>query len=305
MKEKLEITEMMNDNALEALEIGDFLTAQNLFRQNAKSNPCFITLNNLGVFYVSEGMVLQNGKMRNASKLGLKYLKMAENYFRSHLNLMAIGEGYFNIKEYKLASEYFRHANRIRNLYTNYNNWGVSLYMQCKYVDASKCFKKALALCNDYDYYDIYPAKSNIFYSYAFSLLQYDKMKCSTVLKKLIHSNISHIVIDEFILAYFCNDFQLAEKFIENMLDTWKLDIPVIAMVFDCLFKLKKNDVASKYLRLQIELLEGYEYDIRREINCVKQVFTKSDCRDKVINEYRYVPSIMTNCYYINCKKHV
>ncbi|HEX2937943.1 MAG TPA: hypothetical protein VHO66_03390, partial [Ruminiclostridium sp.] len=99
--------ETINEIALELLGRGDFSAAQNNFRQNAKNNPCFITLNNLGVYYINEGMELSNGVIRNANKIGLKYLKAAELYEKSHINLMAIGQVYFNKKDYNTSSNYF------------------------------------------------------------------------------------------------------------------------------------------------------------------------------------------------------
>ena len=246
-------------------------------------------------------MELQNGKVRSARKLGLKYLKMAERNAQSEHNLMGIGDTYFDLGDYKIASDYFRRACMIRNSYFNLNNFGLSLYMQNEYKDASKCFKKALDYCNDLDYADIYPVKSVILSAYAFSMLKFDIRKTRALSVKLIHSDVCHIDIDEFALAYLCGDYQLAYSFIKNLFDSWSLDISTMAMVFDCLFKLRKNYEAKEYLRLQIESLHGYVYDISKEINNVNKAFADSKYREKVISDFRYIPQILKQCYYVHC----
>lgn len=64
--------------------------AQVLFFENAKSNPSHQTYNNLGYYLVSEGLICKNGKVRNALKLGKKYLFKANELARSRVNTGAI-----------------------------------------------------------------------------------------------------------------------------------------------------------------------------------------------------------------------
>ena len=286
------------------LSKGDFFSAQNKFRQNAKNNPCFVTLNNLGLFYISEGMELSNGDVRNATKIGLKYLKMAESFEQSHLNLMAIGQVYFNQKDYNTASDYFRRTCELSSHYINFNNLGVSLYMLRRYEEASVYFQYALDQCNELDYSDIFPSKSTIYSSYAFSILQYNKEKSLEILRQMIKLDISHIEVDEFALAYLCNDLRSAVNLCQNMFDNWRVDIPVMAMVFDCLLDLEEKDEAEKYLNYQLKQLEGYSYNTKAEINKVKKLFNQSDYRKKEISNFQYIPPLMRYCYYADCKQH-
>jgi len=69
----------------------DYYAAQQLFRKNVRRNPCFLTLHNLGHFYVQEGIVSEGDAwIRYAERLGIKYCLRAAAIEKSVLNLYAI-----------------------------------------------------------------------------------------------------------------------------------------------------------------------------------------------------------------------
>nr|WP_319489345.1 hypothetical protein [uncultured Caproiciproducens sp.] len=294
--------ETINDIALQMISIRNFSAAQYNFRQNAKKNPSFLTFNNLGVYYITEGIELPNGKVHSARKLGLKYLKRAEAYSQSQLNLMAIGDVYFNEKSYDVASDYFRRACKFNDYYISLNNLGASLYMLGKYEEASTNFQNALSHCNCSDYSDIYPAKSTIYSSYAFSVVHYNKEESLDILHRMLKSDISHIEVDEFVLAYLCNDLLLAKKLCQRMFDSWHVDASVMAMVFDCLFMLKEGNEAEKYLNYQLKHLAGYDYNTKPEIYRLKKSFSQHDYRKEEIANFQYSPPLIKGCHYVGSK---
>ena len=68
------IAKEINQKAMDALRRQNFAEAQHLFFENAKRNPSHKTYNNLGYYLISEGLECKGGKVRNALKLGIKYL---------------------------------------------------------------------------------------------------------------------------------------------------------------------------------------------------------------------------------------
>lgn len=304
VKEKLDLSEKINETALQMLIDYKLTEAQDIFRQNVKKNPCFITLNNLGAFYICEGIIQSNGRSRNANKLGLRYLKKAEAYKKSELNILAIANAYFKMKQYKQACKYFEQACKINKNYATLNNNGVTLYMQGEYREASEYFHMALDCCDNTHYSDIYPIKSTIYSSYAFSVLQYDKTRCLDILYQILDSNIVDIEIDEFVLAYFCNHLKLAKDICKGLLNNWNIEYSIMAMIFDCLIKQENYNEAKEYLVNAINKLKGFEYDTEKEINRINKAYFSKNYRDKAIMGYRFVPPIIEQCFYYGCKIH-
>lgn len=294
----LKSTEEINQLALEALDKGDFYSAQHWFRNNVKNNPGVISFNNLGVFYMNEGLQLRNGRVRSADKLSLRYLMSAEKYSISYLNLMAIGNWNFISQNYVEASNYFRRACNITDSYVSYNNLGVSLYLQYQNDESILCLEKALRLCDNTD------EIGEIYLTYIFSLLRKDKKQALDILHQMIKFNIKHMEMDLFIVAFLCGDLQLASTIISPMFMFWQIDIPVIAMVFECLFQLGQNDTAKQYMEYQINCLEGYDYSTKKEIDSVKKAFYQKEYRKKAISDFHYIPLLIQPCYYIGCKLH-
>ena len=90
----------INENALNCLKSQKWKEAQENFFENAKKNPSHQTYNNLGYFLINEGIECKNGKVRNAQKLGVKYLNRAAGIKETQINLCAIAKAY----EYELLS---------------------------------------------------------------------------------------------------------------------------------------------------------------------------------------------------------
>ena len=196
--------EAKNQSALESLAKNDFYQAQITFRDNAKRNPCFITLNNLGVFYVHEGIAMENGRMRSAVKQGIKLLVKAGSFRMSGSNLAAIARAYLKLNNFEMATNYYDQAIKEMNNYALYNNCGVALYQVNQYEKASIYFSKALDICPNHD------EKLEIIISYAYASLEIDKMQCNRIINDLTNaSDLSSQMLDieKFVLLYLCDDF--------------------------------------------------------------------------------------------------
>lgn len=289
----------LNEEALDALGKGEFLRAQEIFRRNARLNPSLLTFNNLGVFYATEGIEQTNGKTRSAKKLGLKYLKKAESQSQSGLNVMAIGDWYYVSEDYESALDYYKRAYDLNASCANSNNLGAALYRLGRYDEAVSFFGRAVDKCGA-------ESRSTVTLSYAF-LLVYDgdKKRAHEVLTGLT-STPELIDPDVLALAFLCGDCLLAENIIQPLLDTFYVDSPVMAMIVDCLLSLGQESNAIEYLDRQIDLVQGFDYNTKPEISRLNKLlmFSDSNYRETVISEYRYVPQLIKQCYYIGCKIH-
>lgn len=292
-----QVIEAVNEAAFEALSQHEVYQAQTLFRQNAKNNPCFMTLNNLGVFHIFEGLLRPDNSGHGATKLGIIYLKKAELLQKSDLTLLAYGWGCFESNRYIEAYEYYRQACELKPSYASLYNAGVSLYMQGMYDDAAVLFQKSLNICDQSDYIDTY-------LSYMYSLQHSDKIKFHEAFSILLQHDTEDLEWEKLIFAYFCDDLILAERQIKTAFNHNFIDTDVMAIIFDCLFKLKKDDEAMEYLNQQIEILEAYNYNFNPEIIHTKQVFSQTEYREKIIRGFMNPLRLIKQCCYYGCQQH-
>jgi tetratricopeptide (TPR) repeat protein len=290
--------ERTNQKALEKLDEGDFFGAQALFRKNAKKHPAHLTFNNLGVYYVSEGMELRDGRMRSADKLGLKYLKTADALASSLQNKLALGGYYFRQGDYETAMPYYRAADGLADSYEASNNLGACLYLVGDMVGARTCFDKAFDLCESSD------DKATILTSYAFALLAADRVKCLDVLNTEKRS-LSLYLPDEFVLLYLCGEFEAASVSVMRLIGEYALDPPVVAMAFDCLLRLEKKDEAWVALETVLENLESLGGGMQRELARIRRAYESPEVRSELIAEYRYYPPIITPSCHIGYQSHL
>lgn len=287
---------MLNQIALRALEQNKIYQAQSLFRENAKKNPGYLTFNNLGVFYVFEGLFNQNDLIiRRGVRLGINYLKKAQVYKKTFFTFLALGHAFFKIEDYDGAIESFEQAYMLRSDYESAYNLANSFYRKGVYKEAVKWFKRSVSLCNSSEYAMTYSA-------FLFSLLMVNKDKCHEKIINLLEDKTSYFEYDKFIIAYLCGDMEMAEKQIKPMFEKFDLGIDVIAMAIDCLFILNKHEQAKKYLEYE---LENCEYYTQFEIKKIKKVFSHEDYRKKIISSFVHIiPVVDIQCCYFGCKLH-
>lgn len=289
--------ERTNQKALEKLDEGDYYGAQALLRKNAKKHPDHLTFNNLGVYYVTEGMELRDGRMRSAEKLGLKYLKAAEGLESSLQNKMALGGYYFRQGDYETAMPYYRDADSLDDSYEASNNLGACLYLVGDMVGARTCFDKAFDLCESAD------DKATILTSYAFALLAADRVKCLEILNTEKRS-LSLYLPDEFVLLYLSGEIEAASVCVMRLISEYAVDPPVVAMALDCLLRLERKDEARSVLETVLENLEGLGGGMQRELAQIRRAYESPEARSELIGEFRYFPPIITPSCYIGYQSH-
>lgn len=285
----------INQNALDILNRGNFYEAQKLFKKNVKTNPSLISFNNLGAFYIAHGMELSNGEVVNANKSGLNLLKKAASLSKSYINLMAIGDWYFDNKDYLNAENYYRQACWVSESSDALANLGSVLFIQKKYNEADTMLKRALLNCDE-------DKKGSINLTYAFSLIQ--RNMTGREVQEILESLEEIENQDVIALAYFNGNMKLVEKLFESMSEYWLLDIPTMAIVVDCLLKLNQQHKAEKILDLHIEKLLGYDCVDKKEIASLTKIIKNAHLRNTEISKYRYFPETKKICHFIGCRQH-
>jgi len=300
-----------NKAALLALSQGEFYQAQLLFRKNVMKNLSAMTLNNLGSFYIFEGIYTNKDSCRRANKLGISYLQKAIAHQPLSLSFIALGHACFELQEFEGAVSNFGKAYELNVNHATLYNLAMSFYRIGAYDNAMLWFNKAINLCEKPNSFftdpDSFYEQSEYFdthTSYLFSLLQIDKIRCHKEIRVLFENDSRDLYLDRFILAYLCDDLPLAESQIKMVLEYWKTDIPVTAMIFDCLIELGNNDVAQNYLNNAIESYEDMKYNVKAEVTKLKKMFAQADYRRSIISTFQFTKPLIAQCCYYGCELH-
>ena len=296
-----------NEKAFQALRDLDFLTAQTLFRNNRKENPGFVSSQNLGAFYLHNGMDLSNGKTRSAIKDGIRLFQEALQYKSdAAISYAALGAAYadlafFRHGEYADAEKAYRKAISLEENWQRWYSLGAIRNEFGDYEEAASCFQKALSLC-DGDQED--KTNTELIYIYCVSL--YDKSRSIKLLQTFLSmgnpcfsiTNMAYI----FLLAYQCRDYMNAILWLEKALPILHLDISQLAMAFDCYEKMEKSDKILWLFDLQMKKFDGFNqtYCIKNEVRKVKKIFLDSTYRNKIISVYKLGFSIIKEDYYVD-----
>lgn len=129
-----------SQTAIRELRLGREKRAHHLFRLSARKYPSDTTIGNLGVYYYQYGMMLGNGVLREAKKIGLKYLLMAaENSNNWQINVNA-ATALAECGEYIPALDLYRRACNLSPNELVFYNMGVCLYRLGRYNEAKDVF---------------------------------------------------------------------------------------------------------------------------------------------------------------------
>lgn len=285
-------TEKTNSEALCALENGDFALAQKLLRENIKTGD-HRAINNLGIFYIENGMIRKDGKNISAVSYGIKYIKQAYKSNKSELVLlnMAMISAQFD-GDYKKAAELYALAYDLGKNKDALYNLCACFYMISDYDSVLSRMKISDA------------SKQDEFLLYGFALLAVDPERFSHWMEKC-DLNCRDIENDDAIqLLYFSQKNQITLSRIYNYLDEWHPDEYMWAMVID--------------------LLDEYRVSYAEIENIIKQntdgIFNGSATRKAAFDflndplnrkkfiasesKHHFVPPLRHTCGYFGCPAH-
>ena len=292
----------INFMAFEALRNCDFLTAQTLFRKNRKENPGFISSQNLGAFYLHNGMDLSNGKTRTATKDSIRLFREALQYKNdAAITYSALGAAYEDLAAFSHgdradAEAAYRKALSIEKNWCRWYSLGaIRNYFQ-DYREAALCFHNAFTLCDENE------EKDRSYACYALCVTQYDKDEACKLLRHfLLRPFCEYNAMYLFTLAYYCGAYNLALEILEIIIKTtrWSLSLPKFTMAIVCCFKTDNAQKAKKYFDYWIEHKKQFDYNISPEIRAAKKVYLDDQYRNQFICEYKEQFSIEKEDYYI------
>lgn len=263
-----------NKEALKLIEKECWLEAQDALKKAVKEEPSCKSYNNLGVFYIDNGIQNKLDKFVDNSKQGYSYLEMASLYDIEYKNLIARAEYNYHYGSVEKACSLYKKASEIDCNFRVLNNLACSLYKVCDYIKASIYFDKALKIAeNNVD---------DIKISYCYSLL-----KCKSDYRHILESISKEkwTALDRFVLYYFSENYERAFEIANDVIESWEFELPVLAMIYDC------------FQRFDITKLKLFDVEIIKMLG-------NEEKRKEYIRKYTYLPVMLWQCKYIGCNKH-
>lgn len=295
----------INAHALKCLNSQRWKEAQKKFFENAKKNPCHETYNNLGYFLINEGIECENGKVRNAQKLGVKYLMRAAEIKETQINLCAIAKAY----EYELMTSspqnreiLFQESSQClkKALEINYSPVIDYNYIRCLHLINSKdesLLEKTRKLLTNYVSYE--------------SVLLYLEMLCN------------HFLLDEGIRCIeqygnYLNDIDILMFFVKfemydrayplckAVCEQFSPDKYIASAIIESCINTCHFEQARLYAKQISELEEDFWYK-GKEV-WIEEVFdnmeSSDESRKKLISKHSLSPPSIDFCCYFGCSVH-
>lgn len=295
---EIEINEL-NRTALEKLESDDIITnkdlknAEKAFARNAKKNPCHISYQNLGYFYLND---FQDGKSLKGIKESLKYLELAKKFQKSYPNFISFGKAYFKLKDYEKALENYTEALKMkRNTVTLYNV-SLVLYIMNKMDSAYTYAKELYALiqtCDDYE-------KDQVVALCLYIFQRRDLEGTVKLLKNMDDGlkNSDTLMAECFKVAFLCKEYEIAYEYWNMIKDMWVCNCEEYAMLIECAERLN--------LEINKEIMEQLEFSKynKKEFRVKQKIRDDRGYRNEVINNFKYDGDVIDECCYIGCRKH-
>lgn len=279
-----------NNEALIALENGDFLTAQSLFKKNCSSGD-YRTFNNLGCFYLENGMTQSNGKTVSGVGYGKKYIKKAYDIKKTEtvlLNMAMIMTQYD--KKYDEAYKLYKLAYNENACEDYFYNMNVCLYELKKHKTVVDLMKSCDLSCTEN------------FLLYVFSLMQINRVDAVSFIKK---NSRQDIIVDEdlrFLLSYFRDETDITMNDLNKFLCSWSPDIYIWAVVIDVLVRLEITN--EKILNIIKQTTDGYSNQKQIIKELTPYIYDPIKRKTYIQSVCYYRPTIKMACGYFGCHRH-
>jgi len=289
--------EYINNSALTFLHRQEWEEAQKLFYLNARKNPSHQTYNNLGYYLITEGVFCKDKKIRNALKIGIKYLKKASELGTTSTNLAAQVKAIeYQLRTCKKRDETIFHK-RICDLISTVEKSERSKELQ--YI-----FLRSLYLSELYST-EILTESENLVKD--FTCTESVSLYFATIdsygsvnngLKCIKEYGDFLDEIDQMIF-YSKNGFpHESHKLCQSILNNYFIDEFIIASAVDNLFNIFAKDEAMEYAK---EIRSKAPDLPDRFIN---KLLISNDYRRSIIGSYKFIPPPINVCCYFGCPLH-
>lgn len=282
--------DIVNRSALEALEKGDFLTAQKLFHKNCNCKD-YRTLNNYGVFCIENGFERKNGQIVSGVGYGKRYIKEAYERNNNWLILSNMASLARYEKDFKLAFDFYKKAYEQRNHTDILYNMSACLY-------ETNQFKAVMALLEEQNL-----MVSDFFLLYLFSALKENK---DIFISMLNEKDVRKMKLEPdiiLVILYLYDKNKITLEDIDNYLNDWSPDKYMWAVVIDSLIDNHVNISAIK--EIIEKKTEGYTSENKLKKSALALLNSSEEQRQIYIESTSYYkPIFRAICGYFGCPIH-
>ena len=293
----------INNNALACLKNQEWKKAQDLFFYNARKNPSYQTCNNLGYYLITEGLISGNEKVRNAMKLGLKYLLKSSALKATAINNSAIitAINYLLRDEKEDATRLLEWAFELSkcSLELEYSHVLQYNYLRFSYL----LDKNSLYLLSQIqDLVRNYTCTESVSLYLAFlskKLLQKDGIKCI--------SDYGNFIDDLDKLMFFAKFGMYKEGRIlcKSVLDTYAIDEQIASAVIECYENDCDSSIKEKELEeVRVLLKNSICINKKAKRSILIKLFESASYRKSRIDEFEPAIPMMDLCCYFGCSIH-
>ena len=280
---------MMKNNikAMEALSNNDFEAAQKLFRKGCRTGKSYQAFNNLGMYYIENGIICKSGKTIRGFSIGKRLLEKSlhiKETARALDNLAAIE---YDSDNFNKAIEYWERSYRLTGNKTALYNISAALFRLGEY-------KKAVDLSKELTD-DIFQAKQLS----VFARCMYDK----SFLELVLRDDKAIEIFDKTDILYL---YYYAGKYkdviaLESQL---RANENEIAILLDSYIQCGKESEGRLILRENH--IDIYDAPYKNQLSrLITRLCADFEYRKNVAGMGKFVPQIIENdCQYFGCKMH-
>lgn len=300
--------------------------ALRILRRAVEVSCTVISLNNLGCFYLHEGVPYKKHWMYAEDK-AIDILEEAIGLNPvSHFPFSALGEAYLKKDRYKEAATILEKAISIKETVISTYNLGVALFYMHEYEKASVCFLKAYRLRNIDDSENVADCSYQAYLNYALCMAKLGrKQQAEEVAEYLLNTEEETVdLMDITELYYYCENYKKAAELFPVAFKTFQVSPDLFGMYEFTLMHLNMQDEADAFYEKSINYYEEWidELENDPEINPM----SGEDDRDATIGEfkeyieqfgelyrrikngekpvYKHLLSIIKDCYMFGCIRH-
>lgn len=298
MKEK-----EININALNLLENQEWSKAQKLFFYNVKINPSYQTYNNLGFYLVSEGIQCKNGKTRNATKQGIKYIVKSMELKATSINLFSMVKAIdYQLRDctadkktfYKCACDYLEKALKLK--YSDILQYNYLRFLYLLDPNSKGIVDEVRSLVNNLVSVETVSLYLEILRIYS---LKQEGIRC---IEKY------NDILDEADLLISYAKFGLYEKGYEvcdSVMAMYSMDQFIASAVIECCLNTLNFEKAKEYSEQIKEIISNEKQSKKTKIiRAFEKIITSKDERTRILSNYSLVPPIIDSCCYFGCPIH-
>jgi tetratricopeptide (TPR) repeat protein len=272
----------------------DFLKAQFFFRKACKESKSYQAYNNLGIYYIKNGIICKNNKNISGEFIGKKMIEKSLSIHETSIALNNLAALEYDNKNFESELKYWQHSYKL----TESNN---ILYNISSAYYRLKKYEKALQICEKIRK-DV-PCASVL---YAFSFMMCYPTECVEVLRKNSELIKNLDLSDQIKFFYQLQIYEKVPKLYLEIVETPNIGIGEgeLPMILDSYIRCKTLKDGLKIIKA--DQLDGMDETYKRSLQYkISRMIKDEKYRDKEISEVLFSPDIIhEGCGYFGCDLH-